>query len=140
MQNVKNIYSSSVNVTAGGSGDNTALTGDAIDTQDKNGGLLTIAGTTTLGATETLEIKTVKITHADTSDGTFTDYQDITVGEVAVGGTGGSTETFEFNHYFVAKNTKRFIKVVFTPDLSRANTDTARVFSVVGLEGTEAPV
>lgn len=126
--------------TAGGTGDNTAVTGLAID-RFATGALagnveFILAYQATLAAAATLSLKTIKIEQGD--DGTNWDataYQTFTDAVVATGKTGGSTERGALKLKVDLGSAKRFVRIDFTPDLSAANTDTASVVAVANLAG-----
>jgi hypothetical protein len=124
--------------TAGGQGDNQAVTGATIDRipqgeQNYLGGALLIPFTATLAAAATL---TVTVTEQQSSDGANWDaatpvYQ----GVVATGGQGGTTETGCLQFPINLAPKKRFIRHVITPDLSAAGVDTCRWAACIVLGG-----
>lgn len=121
-------------VTAGGAGDNTAVTGVIIDRAAlgwPHSCVLAIPFTTTLAANETLSIAhTLQDGNAaDLSDaGTFVS---ATAAVVATGPAGGGTVTGQFERNVRLTGAKRYVRFNWTPDLSRGNTDTADVGSAV---------
>ena len=136
-------HGTTVRMLAGGTGDNTATTSDAIDTLNSNAGIFTIMGTATLGEDDTLTLKSVKVTQSDTSGGSYTDaieLIDSSGSVVATGGTGGSTETGSYSARVDLSLYKRYVKLVYTPDLSRANTDVGTLSSALILDNITAPV
>ena len=131
-----------VSVTAGGSGDDTEVNGAWIDRLGFSSLKVTIGYTATLGATETLS---VAANLQDASDGSGTgaaDFGDALASTVqATGATGGSTETGVVELDVDLSAADRFVRAQFTPDLSRANTDTAILYVNYALAGsTENPV
>lgn len=123
----------STSVAAGGSGDNTEVTGVTIDllalpTRYESVAFV-LAATATLGATETLTV-TAKIETSDASDmsGADTIVASATV-MTLTGAAGGSTERGGAKVGVSLEYAKRYLRVKFTPDLSRANTDTAVIQS-----------
>lgn len=127
-------------VTAGGAGDNTAITGVAIDRLATAGlplnAQIVIYWTATLAQAATLTVKTVKV--QDSADGStwadFATYAD--PGVVSTGPTGGGTLTdvLEIAGSDLS-SARRYVRLVFTPDLSAANTDTARIGAILNLAG-----
>lgn len=130
-------------LTAGGSGDNTAVTGIVIDrfaTGDALSMTLLLAFTAVLAAAATLTFKTVKVQSGAASDGS--DAADFAVLETtgtvfATGPGGGGTVTSQAEYDVDLAGAGRYLTIVFTPDLSAANTDTAKVAAVVILGGSD---
>jgi hypothetical protein len=122
-------------VTAGGAGDNTEVDGAYIDVTDAEGITFLIGFTATLGASETLQIA-ANAQDADDSSGTnVADFGDaISATTVATGPSGGGTVTGVAIAHFDAAAAKEFMRLQFTPNLSRANTDTAAL-SVTAVRG-----
>ena len=128
-------------LTAGGTGDNTAVTGLAVD-RFASGAVplnaeLMLAFEATLGSGNTLSLKTVKIEQSSdgqnwdaTAYATFTD-----PGVVATGPTGGGTVRGVVKLGVNLGSAKEFVRADFTPDLSAANTDTAKVTAIWNLAG-----
>lgn len=130
-------YCGSVSWTAAGTGDNTAVTGLAIDRLGYNSAKAVIGYTTTLTEAKTLSFA-VEITSCATSGGTYdtaTALQAATV--AATGDTGGSTETGTLEFDIDLSGYKRYIKINFTPDLSHTGTDTARAMAIAILGGKD---
>lgn len=130
-------------LTAGGAGDNAAITGQWIDRMAFGAGSLplnaelVLAWQAVLAATKTLTLGTVKIEQS--SDGvnadptaymTFTD-----PGIVATGPTGGATLRGAYKLNVFLGSAKRFIRADFTPDLSNTATDTAIVLALWNFAG-----
>lgn len=126
--------------TAGGSGDNTAVTGVIIDRQAfrwPKSGVFAVPFTTTLaaGATLSLAMTVQDGDAANLSDAaTFATRANAVV---ATGPSGGGTVTgvVEFDVNLVGA--KRYIRLNFTPDLSAANTDTGAFSGVAVLGGMD---
>lgn len=119
-------------VTAGGSGDATEVDGSSIDTQglDSESVDLIVHGSATLDEDETLTIAGNWQDSAD--DQSFADVGDaLAATVVATGPTGGGT--VEFTLKLGSLNlalARRYVRAQVTPDLSRANTDTASIMGV----------
>lgn len=109
--------------TAGGSGDNTKVTGQTINRQDYLSGVLVIAFKAALSEGKTVSFA---VEVQESSDGSSWDtavvLQAATV--AATGGAGGSTEygTVEINENL--KGRKKYVRYNITPDLSATSTDT----------------
>lgn len=137
------LASAFVSATAGGAGDNTAVTGATVDRLDPATGALagsvrfSVLWSAVLAATKTLTLKTVKIEQS--SDGTNWDstaYATFTdPGVVATGATGGSTEKGVTNFDADLADAKRYVRLDFTPDLSNTATDTASLVAAAILGG-----
>jgi len=132
-----------VSATAAGTGDATAVTGATIDRLDSNTGSLAGSAvvsflfSTTLAATKTLSIGSVYVyqsSDASTWDSTAY-YTQTSPGVVATGATGGSTVTGVSSFSVDLLLAKRYIRVVFTPDISATGTDTATIVAEVTLAG-----
>jgi len=123
-------------VTAGGTGDNTEVTCAWIDRKGFQSLEALIAYTATLAGDATLSIK-ANLQHSDDPNGSNAeDYgtaYPVTV--QATGDSGGSTETGVVQLGFDLTMAKRYVSLQFTPDLSRANTDTAKVVPTYVLGG-----
>lgn len=124
--------------TAGGAGDNTSVTGVIIDRAAIGfpaSMVVAIPYTATLGAGDTLSIGyTVQTSEASDMSGAVT-VATAALAPVATGGAGGSTETGTFEVSLNLTGARRYIRVNFTPDLSRANTDTAALSAVAVFAG-----
>lgn len=119
-------------LTAGGSGDATAVTGLTIDRAALRMPLsadLVLSYTATLAATKTLSFGTVKI--QDSADGsTWADVSTISItdpGVVATGPTGGATVSGQVSIPVALAGARRYVRANCTPDLSATSTDTASV-------------
>lgn len=130
--------------TAGGTGDNTAITGVTIDRAAFASGQpplnadLLLGFDTTLAAAATLSLKTVKI--QDSADGsTWADYLAFTDPGVVATGPGGGGNVKGVTRLGVnLSSARRYVRAVFTPDLSAANTDTASVFALLVFAGFDS--
>jgi hypothetical protein len=138
---IKSICAAAVTaLTAAGTGDNTAVTGDIIDRAAYSNPLsmsLVLAFTAVLAATKTLTFKTVKIQSGAASDGS--DMADFAVLETTgtVFATGAGTIDGQAEYDVDLAGAGRYIRVLFTPDLSNTATDTATVAAVVVLGGAD---
>lgn len=124
-------------ITAAGTGDNTAVTGEKIDRQDYQSCVLVIAGAADLQASETLTLKSIEYQESDDGSSWDTAVSIDSSEVVATGGTGGSDETFLFQSKLNLRGKKRYIRFNFTPDLSASATDTAVAVAVVALGGKD---
>lgn len=125
-------------VTAGGGGDDTEVVGVIIDRAAlgwPESAVLAIPFTAALAATETLEIGyTVASGNASNLSDAAT-LKTAAKAVVATGGAGGSTETGCFEVNVSLRGAGRYVRANWTPDLSRANTDTAALSAVLVLAG-----
>jgi hypothetical protein len=127
-------------LTAGGSGDATAVVGVAID-RFATGSMplsaeLLLAFSAVLGATKSLSIGTVKIEQSpDGSNWDATALMTFTDPGIVASSVGGGTVTGVVKLNVPLGSAKRWVRVDFTPDLSAANTDTATVVAVWNLGG-----
>jgi len=132
-------YQGIATLTAGGTGDDTAITGASVLAQNYNSGKLVVTFTATLAEGKTLDLD-VNFYHSD-DNSSFTT---VTVAEavvVATGGTGGSTVTGTYEYDFNREKIGRYIKCTVTPNLNATGTDTARVATLFILGGAyENPV
>lgn len=148
-------------VVAGGSGDNTAVTGDFFDvlglsTADDGvtGSIdgvrfhsctLLVHWRATLAEDETLKLKNVRMQTASAgSNGnpdagtavTLDADQETADITLATGGTGGGSYRGVAQFNFNIVKALQFVRDQWTPDLSAANTDTADVFAFVAFGGS----
>lgn len=126
--------------TAGGSGDDTLVTGVILDRAGigyPQSAVLAIPFSAVLGEGETLEIGyTVQTGNADNlSDAATLASGDKAV--VATGPSGGGTVTGTFRVDLPLGGAGRYVRANFTPDLSRANTDTAALSAVLIFGGAD---
>lgn len=126
-------------ITAGGGGDNTAVTGVIIDRAAfgyPQSMVFAVPFTTTLAAAATLSLGyTVQSGEAaNLSDAATLVSANAAVIASSVGG-GTVTGTFEVNVPLMGAG--RYVRVNWTPDLSAANTDTAALSAVVVFGGAD---
>ena len=131
-------------MTAGGTGDNTMITSDSTETfLGFNSVKVVVGAKATLASGATLKIVKAQLeTSANGSDWTLVDTiaEDVTLGTGASGGsTGAHLTPFEFDVDRSQLSAK--LRVLVTPDLSAANTDTAIISGyIVGYDAYENPV
>lgn len=122
-------------VTAGGSGDATEVNGAWIAKGSAEGIAVAVAFTADLDADETL---TLEGNLQDASDISGTGAADhgtaVAATTVATGGAGGTTETGVAVFDFPVQSADDFVRIQFTPNLSRGATDTANItaFAILG--------
>lgn len=139
--------SASGTLTAGGAGDNTAVNGTSIDLLNyayPEVIAFAIFGNAVLGANQKLLVS-AKI--QDSADGsTWTDVSlpngssiQSTLSSAVVAAAGGSGATLQgvVTLQCPTEYLRRYVRVVFTPDLDRAATDTATVAAVAMLGGVK---
>lgn len=127
-------------VTAGGAGDNTAVTGVIIDRAAHGFAqscVVAIPYTTTLAAAATLSIGYTVQTGENSGLSDATTFNSAASAVVATGPGGGGTVTGVFEVNLPLIGAGRFVRVNFTPDLSAANTDTAALSAVVVFGGAD---
>lgn len=135
----KPVYSrAAVAVTAGGTGDATEADGGWIDRQGFDSLDAVIAFTTALAADQTLTIA-ANFQDADTIGGSgAADFGEAHAATVyATGDSGGSTETGVAQIGIDLTMARRYVRIQFTPNLSRANTDTANLQQTYILAGAK---
>lgn len=130
----KEVACNSASVTAGGAGDNTALTGATINRLGYGSASFVIAYKTTLAATKTLSFA---VAYQESADGTNWDTA-VTLQASTVAATGALTNStgtvvFDVN----LEGLKQYVRFNFTPDLSATDTDTAVVSGVAILGGAD---
>lgn len=127
-------------VTAGAGGDNTAVTGVILDRAAHGfpqSAVLAVPYTTTLGEGQTLSIGyTVETGEAANLSGADT-LKTAALAVVATGPSGGGTVTGTFEVDLSLAGAGRYVRANFTPDLNRANTDTAALCAVMVFGGAE---
>jgi hypothetical protein len=129
------IASAFVSATAGGAGNNAAVTGNTVDRLDPNTGSLadsavvTVVWSTVLSATKTLSLNSVALQTSQDEETwvAFTTFSNV----IAATATGSGTSDFPVN----LVTAERFMRVLYTPDLSNTETDTASVVAVATLGG-----
>jgi hypothetical protein len=124
--------------TAGGAGDNTAVTGVIIDRAAlgwPQSGVVAIPFTTTLAAAATLSVA-MTVQDGDASNlsdaATFASRANAVV---ATGPGGGGTVTGVVELDVNFSGAKRYVRANFTPDLSAGGTDTAALSEVIVFGG-----
>ena len=127
-------------VTAGGSGDNTLVTGAIIDRVAMRNPLSAVLGipyTATLAEGETLSVgySLESGNESDLSDATVLKTDASAV--IATGPTGGGTVTGTFEVDLNISAAGQYVRAKFTPDLSAADTDTAALSGVLVFGGTD---
>jgi hypothetical protein len=126
--------------TAGGAGDNTAITGVIIDRAAlgwPKSAVVAIPFTTTLAASATLQLAyTVQEGDAANLSDAAT-LQTAALATVATGPVGGGTVTGTFEVNVPLEGAGRYVRLNATPDLSAANTDTAAISGVLVFGGAE---
>lgn len=127
-------------LTAGGSGDDTAVTGVGIDTQDYHSAKVVVAYTATLTDTKALELA-VELQESD-DDGVSDAYdtaEEIRANSAIVTADADDTFTGVYEAKIDLRGNeklrKRYIRINFTPDLDASGTDTAVVTAVLLLGG-----
>ncbi len=126
-------------ITAGGGGDNTAVTGVIIDRAElgyPQSCVVAIPFTATLAAAATLSIA---YTFQDGNNSGLSDaatLQSATAAVVATGPAGGGTVTGTHEVNVPLAGAGRYVRVNWTPDLSAANTDTAALSAVMVFGGS----
>lgn len=127
-------------LTAGGTGDNTEIVGAIIDRRQigfPQSAVLAIPFTATLGVGQTLTIAySVETGDASNLSGAEV-LQSATAVVVATGPSGGGTVTGVHEVDVPLRGAKSFLRVKATPDLNRANTDTAAVSGVLVFGGAD---
>lgn len=128
-------------ITAGGTGDATTKTGISIDREGLVGDsgslpLSMVAGVlfdATLASGSTLSIQINVMDSADNSN--FSTYASQANTVAATGPSGGGVVSGQQNFNVNLSTARRFIRVDYVPDLSRAGTDTAILRAVAVLAG-----
>lgn len=132
-----------VSATAGGSGDNSELTGEVIDRLGFHGCVVAVPFRAALATGESLAL-TVKVAESDDgstfgSDETIASA--VNVATAAAGGTIHDCYKLQVNLSGVGTPRKRYLRFKVTPNLSASGTDTAVISAAVILGGAEsAPV
>lgn len=136
------LASAFTSVTAGGTGDNTAVTGTTLDRFALGGGSLpltvefVLAWTATLAANKSLTFKNLKVEQSsDGSNWDSTAYATFTDPGAVATSAGGGTVTGVTKVGLDIKGAKRYIRFDWTPDLTASGTDTATVVAMAVLAG-----
>ena len=127
-------------VTAGGSGDNTLVTGVIIDRAAlgwPQSAVFAVPFTATLAAAATLGISYAVQEGDDSGLSDAATLKSAALATVATGPGGGGTVTGILEINVSLAGAGRYIRGNFTPDLSAANTDTAALSAVWVLGGAE---
>lgn len=130
---VKAVVCGAVSATAGGAGDNSAVTGASIDRLGYESCKLVIGYKTTLAASETLQFA---VEYQESDDNSSWDTA-VALQAATTAKTGAATNfhgDVEFDVDLGAK--KRYIRFNFTPNMSAAGTDTAICMAVCVLGGS----
>lgn len=123
-----------ISITAGGTGDNTALTGASIDRLGYGSASFVIAYKTTLAASETLSFAAEYQLSSDGSSwDTAVSLQGATVARTGAVTAGHGVVKFDVN----LEGAKRYVRFNFTPNLSASGTDTAVVYGTAILGGAD---
>lgn len=125
-------------VTAGGTGDNTAVTGVTIDRAAlgwPQSCVFAIPYTTTLAATATLTLVATAQGSENSDMSSASTIGSFASAVVATGPAGGGTVTGTVEIDVNLSGAGRYVRVNFTPDLSAANTDTAALSAVAVFGG-----
>jgi len=127
-------------VTAGGAGDATAVTGVIIDRAAlrwPKSGVFAVPFTATLAANETLSLA-MTLQHGETANlADATTFATRANAVVATGPAGGGTVTGTVELDVNLVGASRYLRLNFTPDHSRANTDTSALSGVAVLGGAD---
>jgi hypothetical protein len=131
-------------VTAGGAGDNTAVTGVIIDRAAlgwPDSAVAAVTYSAALAATQTLSIGYTAQSGDNSGLSDAATLKTAALAVVATGPEGGGTVTGTFEVALSLRGAGRYVRVNFTPDLSRANTDTAALAGVLVVGGSKrAPI
>jgi hypothetical protein len=132
------IASAFTSLTAGGAGDNTSVVGLTIDRAAfgvPQTAEIVILSEAVLAAAATLSITALKV--EDSADGSsWADYAVQTApGVVSTGPGGGGTVRTQTAAGVNLSSARRYVRVTHTPDLSAANTDTAKTLAMVVFAG-----
>jgi hypothetical protein len=129
---------------AAGTGDNTEVYGEVVDTLAQPGlisGAIIVAGQATLTDAKSISIKSVVIEHDDdVGMGTKADAFTPVDFDLVKTSSGGSTETFAIKLKVNLEGLKRYWRVAITPDLDAANTDEFELGFCVAAIGESAPL
>lgn len=122
-------------VTAGGTGDNTEVSTAYLDVTEYNSVTFLLPFTATLGDGESLAISG-NLQDASAIGGTGVgDFGDAIAATTVITNSGGGTETGVAVAEFDVSQTRGYVRFQFTPNLSAANTDTAKIGCVAVLGG-----
>lgn len=135
----KSLYCGASHATAAGTGDNTAVTGATIDTQDYESAKIVISYLATLTDEKTYDLA---VAYQESDDGSTWDTAvDLREDATVVTSDGGGAETGVLEYDVNLADKKRYFRVNFTPDLSHTGTDTAITSCVAIVTGSgEQPI
>lgn len=122
-------------VTAGGSGDNTAVTGVIIDRASLGWAeslVVAILFTTTLASAQTLSVGWT-LQHGE--DSGLSDAATLASAGAAVVATGAGTVAGQLEAGVSLRGARRYVRLNFTPDLSAGSTDTAALSAALVFGG-----
>ena len=131
---------------AAGTGDNTEVVGEIVDSQAEPGlvsGLIVVCGQATLADTKSISLKDLKIEHGAAAN--LSDKADYTFGHAkntltnVKTSTGGTTEEFAVKQKVDLTGLKRYWRVAVTPDLDAASVDTFELGFCVAAIGEVSP-
>ncbi len=128
-----------VSATAGGAGDNTELVGEILDRQGYESCMIAVPYKAALGTAESLSLA---LTVEESLDGVTFDAAAVLLASTAVAtqaaaGTCQDVYFLKVNLSGVGAPRKRYLRFNLTPNLSRANTDTAILSALVILGGAQ---
>lgn len=120
-------------ITAAGTGDATAVTGEAIDRLGFRSAKINVSSLAALTAAKTLSIA---VEYQDSADGsTWNTAVALMASTVVSTGAGNKTSITSFS--LDLSTLARYIRINFTPDLSHTSTDTAIVCASLVLGGKD---
>lgn len=134
--NIKSFYGGSAAATAGSTGDNTESNGQWIDRQGASWAKVLVGYEAVLGIGATLAIAANLQEATDDAGTGAADFGDALASAVqATGQSGGEAVSGVVELHFDLTEAERYIRIQSTPNLSAANTDTARVTTMIVLGG-----
>lgn len=128
--------------TAAGTGDDTAVNCDAVDVHGNYGFMkVALAYSAALTSTKTLSI-TAKVETSDVSNfATKSDFGTAMAKTAVAGGEDVTSAAGVLEFDFDLRGAKRYVRFVYTPDLSASGTDTATLCATYVLGGAaEQPI
>jgi hypothetical protein len=131
-------------LTAGGSGDATAINGPWVAATDYHAVAVGVSYTATIASTKVLDLACIVETASDSSGtgaATLATLTTLTVAALATPGTDSGVLLFAENVVLDKSTNKGYIRQTLTPNLSASGTDTARVsgFFITGPHKTSCP-
>lgn len=131
---IKSVACGAARVTAGGAGDNTAVTGATIDRLGYDSCEVSVLYKTTLASSETLQLA---IEYQESADGSSWDTA-VALQAATTAQTGVQTNKVGIvTHEVDLRAKKRYIRFNYTPNLSASGTDTADTAAVCVLGGAK---